>query len=72
MKLEEMRQLEIEELQKDIEKWKKEFFVEKMAASREKKAKKPHIFSFLRKRIARAYTVIRQKERGLSCKSENG
>jgi ribosomal protein L29 len=64
MKLEEMRGLDQKQLENQIAGWKGELLKERVAANRNKKAKTPHIFPKLKKQIARAYTLIIQKQAG--------
>jgi len=61
MKLEEMRGLDTKQLAGQIADWKAELFKERVTANRNKKAKKPHLFTQLKRQIARAYTLINQK-----------
>ena len=62
MKFEEMKTLSEEKLIDHINDWKKELFKISVAKDREKKAAKPHMFTELKKRVARANTLIRQKK----------
>ncbi len=64
MKLEEMRGLDQKQLENQIAGWKGELLKERVIANRNKKAKTPHIFPKLKKQIARAYTLIIQKQAG--------
>ncbi len=66
MKKEEMRSLPVEELEGQINKWKKELFKLSVKASVEKRAEKPHLAGEIRRRIARAHTIITQKQLGLT------
>ena len=61
MTLDELKKLTSEELEKNILEWKKELMKLKVTAMMEKKSEKPHMFRVLRKRIARAHTVCREK-----------
>lgn len=62
MKLEDMKALEVKQIEDLISEWKQELFKLRVNASIQKKAEKSHMFSLLRKRIARGYTVVRQKQ----------
>ncbi len=61
MKLEEMKGLDPKQLKDQISGWRGELLKERIAANRNKKAKKPHVFPKLKRQIARAYTLINQK-----------
>jgi len=61
MKLEEMRKLSLEELKCRVVNWKADLLKEFVTAGRNKKAKYPHKFPQLKKQIARAYTLLREK-----------
>ena len=62
MKLEEMQTMEQLQLFDQVEEWKKELLKLRIEASIQKKAESPHKFKELRRNIARALTVNRQKE----------
>lgn len=61
MKFEEMKTMSKEQLEDKIEDWNQELFKLNVAKDLEKKAEKPHMFSLLKKQIARAKTLMRQK-----------
>ena len=61
MKLEEMRALDEQQLKNHVQDCRKELLKERVAANRNKKANKPHLFAALRKQIAQAYTIMNQK-----------
>jgi ribosomal protein L29 len=61
MTLDELKKLSSEELENSILDMKKELMKLKVASMIEKKTEKPHLFKVLRKRIARAHTVRREK-----------
>jgi ribosomal protein L29 len=62
MKLDEMKALQVPELEDKISDWKRELIVLRVQADIQKKAEKVHMFRLLRKQVARAYTLIRQKQ----------
>ncbi len=61
MKLEEMKSLSNDQLEDKIGDWKNEILKLKIDASLQKKSEAPHKFKLLRKQIARAFTLIKQK-----------
>ncbi|MBS0584819.1 MAG: 50S ribosomal protein L29 [Verrucomicrobia bacterium] len=62
MEWEKLKELEPQQLEDQIRSWQKERFQLRVEASRQKKMEKPHHFQAIRKQIARAYTLIRQKK----------
>ncbi len=62
MEWEKMKEMSAEQLENQIRDWRKERFLLQVEASRQKKMDKPHHFQGIRKQIARAYTLIRQKK----------
>lgn len=62
MKWNEMKTLSNEQLEDKIADWKNELYKAKVSASMQKKVEKTHVFPQLRRQIARAYTLIKQKQ----------
>ena len=60
--LEEMKGMSIQDLMDQIDSWKVEYVKDSFEADLQKKVAKPHRFRLLRKQIARARTLIRQKQ----------
>jgi ribosomal protein L29 len=62
MKLNEMKPLNISQLEDKIFEWKRELVVLRVQSDIQKKVEKVHMFKLLRKQIARGYTLIREKQ----------
>ena len=62
MRLEELRSKSVQGLQDQIDLWREEYIKLKIAANLQKKAEKPHMFGLLKKQVAQAMTLIKQKQ----------
>ena len=62
MKFEEMKTLSGDQLSDVVGDWRKELLKLSIDASLQKKAESPHKFKLLRKQIARALTLLKQKQ----------
>ena len=60
--LEELKSKSVKDLQDQIDLWKTEYVKLRISANMQKKSDKPHMFGYLKKQIARAMTLIKQKQ----------